>query len=837
MGARGESPTRNRRRLLGVVAIAALVALAAGWLMAGAGGSTDARAATSPATDLTTTSTTAATSTVTSSTATSTSTTSSASCAAAITTVTSGDASTTETGPTGPTGPSGPTGASGATGGPTYPSAGHPCWTAVSPYPFGVDGNPVTSSSVAPIDNVPCLDADASEPGTATSTCFLYVTSMDFRAYNRGLAATTPVAQSTTTNPFGVWTYNGSSWSADQTFPGSQTCPGSVIVWAGKLDYWLIGPSAAQAFSGPWPTLCRFDGSNLVWQEVPVPQAVTAAYPGSGAITSASCFAWDNCWFFGSYGTILHWDGAQLIDESPAASEGWLQTGFTAAVAQTTASGAQFGVAVGDTSATSGGSALPTAPDGSPPPQVYTSSGGAFTPFAFTPPTLGLAGDPYRTDLVATDFAPDGSGWLAGNPAGLQASASSPTIRYPSTRPGPPAGTTLDPSPLITIDASGGPSSCAGPPANRFGWTAGDSEGILWSSISTFPDTDNAIAGGELWPSPASNPASAGPLYDKGDGEPVIVDAQCDGTTTTTRFTIPDPTAPGPTGDGHAPGALAPADLQSDVTAVAANAFNDAWASTGEGTVNWSSVGNASTPPSLYHLTDAQPPAAAPGDDDEPARPTDVDVPPAPPPASTPPTIVIQTPAPAAAPVAAKLTPSRDLPASLYDIRSKIRGHGRTVELYLTFKLRRPITLGAEALRGRRVVASARLRTFTGASGEIVLRLNAKDYPTALRFTTDAPTVTLDSTGSPIAGPVNLFAAARPYRGHRITSVVYQYSPAGQGLWYTIGTASVAPWKVAFSTSAVTPGRYDLRAVATDNGGVSGVSPVALVTLLASDVP
>src|SRR5215471_15531721 len=59
------------------------------------------------------------------------------------------------------------------------PSTSSPCWTEVEPYPFGTDGNPVdlTSPSCRPID------------GAVRPACYLTVTSLAFRAWNRGLAA------------------------------------------------------------------------------------------------------------------------------------------------------------------------------------------------------------------------------------------------------------------------------------------------------------------------------------------------------------------------------------------------------------------------------------------------------------------------------------------------------------------------------------------------------------------------------------------------------------------------------------------------------------------------
>jgi hypothetical protein len=134
--------------------------------------------------------------------------------------------------------------------------------------------------------------------------------------------------------------------------------------------------------------------------------------------------------------------------------------------------------------------------------------------------------------------------------------------------------------------------------------------------------------------------------------------------------------------------------------------------------------------------------------------------------------------------------------------------------------------MGAEALRDGRVVSSTPLRHFTGKSGQLVLAIDAKHYPTQVRFTSDAPTVKLANPGQRLSGTVTLRATAVPYRARRIASVSFEYSPSDKGLWTTIATATKAPWTVSFATTGVASGSYDLRAVATDNADVSGVSAI-----------
>ncbi len=605
---------------------------------------------------------------------------------------------------------------------PASPSPGSPCWVEIKPYPFGSEGVPVETETPSP----PCAIVLKGEaPG---SQCALTVTSMGFRAWNRGLAATDTGEGPTVDkrNPYGVWLFNGSSWTPSPGFPGYNVCPGHTVVWAGKLDYWLIGGPSDLS----WSRLCRFDGATLEWESFELPETtLTRVVVGKnrrpGGITSASCLAWNDCWFFGTYGTVVHWDGTQLEDASPSSSLGWLQGEYTAAVARQDLQGNPFGVAVSATAeryAPESESEVLPGHEGVSPPEMWASSGGAFSPVLFTPPTSPQDHDPYRTDLVAVDFDAAGQGWVAGNPAGLRV-WSGDEFRPASPNLPPP------PSPLVPVSMSGASTTCKGTPERRFTFTSPAFKAVeppnsfLWSSIAVIPGAGEALAGGSLLPreeGPAGDPNA------KPADEPVIAQAACDGTTTVTRFRVEDPTYNGPP-----PEPLVPADRDGYMNAVAANAPNDAWAATSSGFLEEESSSSVLTPipqpPHLYRLTDGARPEAPEGNDLE-ERPLELQIeapililePPPPPPPPLPPAVVTQT-------------RRVKLPPAIFDVKARLR-RGHHLSLYLSFRVRRPITIGAQALRHGHVVSEARPRHFAGSTGLLILQLNRKHWPTKVRL-------------------------------------------------------------------------------------------------------
>jgi hypothetical protein len=599
------------------------------------------------------------------------------------------------------------------------------CWTEV-PYPFGDEGEAVNGSSCA----------SGSLPGSKEALqCYLTVTSMAFRAWNRGLAATTEQGGGNTgPDPFGVWIFNGSRWYPSPGFLGRSACPGHTIVWAGKLDYWLVGPGTE------WARLCRFDGVRLQWEPLELPtatkehvaerveivngQEVLKLKPGG--ITAAACFAWNNCSFLGTYGTVVHWNGHVLTDTSPDRSNRTLQGEYTGAVARQGPAGEPFGAAVGATSEQYERGPLESG--GTPPAQFYGSSGGEFSPLAFTPPTMAQLGDPYRTDLMAVDVDAAGQGWVAGNPAGLRLKERDGA--EPAKDPKPPSAREFNPpnqpqpSPLVPVSASGTATACAGPPPSRFTYTpeakaTEEAGAFLWSSIAVVPGAAEALAGGRM----RRAKDGSGPNEDASVGEPVIAQAGCEGDATVTRFRIQDPTSP-----AHE----APADRESSVTAVAATAQNDAWATTSPGELTGAFNTGFDEPPHLYRLTNGQRPNAPEGNDEE-TRPLELKEDEA--------IIVIEPPKPEPqpqAPATTTQTHTVTLPAAVYGVKARLhttRRHGHIYfSLYLTFKLRRPVTIGAQALRHGRVVSVARPRHFAGRTGLLILSLNRKHWPTNVRF-------------------------------------------------------------------------------------------------------
>jgi len=92
-------------------------------------------------------------------------------------------------------------------------------------------------------------------------------------------------------------------------------------------------------------------------------------------------------------------------------------------------------------------------------------------------------------------------------------------------------------------------------------------------------------------------------------------------------------------------------------------------------------------------------------------------------------------------------------------------------------------------------------------------------YSTPISVTVDstAPTVTLGAVADSLAGTVTLAATTT---GGGASSVTYEVRPSG-GSWSAVGTDNSNPWSLAFDTTGVTDGLYDVRAIVRDAVGNS----------------
>ncbi|MGO9899311.1 MAG: hypothetical protein ACLP0J_06395 [Solirubrobacteraceae bacterium] len=593
------------------------------------------------------------------------------------------------------------------------PSPGNPCWTQVDPYPFGEDGEPNPPEADCESQYGPTWQGDNAASGPCNQEV---VTSMAFRAWNRGLAATTPVGQVGSSNAFGVWLFNGSTWFPDPSFPGSGSCPGNTILWAGKLDYWLIGGSSSS--SAALQTLCRFDGVNLEWDVLSLPAATLARLPVDpftlnpiGGVTAGACFAWNNCWFFGTDGIEVHWDGQTLTDATGALGPSpWLEANATAAVAGSDTSGNAFGLAVTASGTSTSTTFLlqsaptPDAPDGSATPQVWSSQGGPFAPLSVPLPTTAEQDDPNTTDLVAIGADAGGDVWVAGEPTNRDVISSAP-------------------APLLRLSESGQLVPCAGYGASTFSESAdktnGVTNGFAWNSVSVLPG-GSALAGGY------DDAPGLDPEYSGSFDAPVVVRAACGQSPAITQFERPDPFAA-----NQANAAPTPVDLNvnSPAVIVSASAVNDAWAAVNIGNF-YGSQTERQERAHLYLLTDGQAPDAPRGNDDEAPRPSLFPLQPPTYVIEPPQTIVIQGTS-TTTKKKGKATTVKEAPA-VYDTTKKLNPH--TLTLTISFRVRRPVTLGIEAFDGRKLVAWSGYRRFTAHTGKLTLVLNRAHWPTRLSF-------------------------------------------------------------------------------------------------------
>src|SRR5207244_4051421 len=79
--------------------------------------------------------------------------------------------------------------------------------------------------------------------------------------------------------------------------------------------------------------------------------------------------------------------------------------------------------------------------------------------------------------------------------------------------------------------------------------------------------------------------------------------------------------------------------------------------------------------------------------------------------------------------------------------------------------------------------------------------------------------------GTPVAATLRLSATATD-DSTNVDHVVFERAPAGGSTWTTIGTDTSAPFTASWSTTSVSDGLYDIRAVAADAAGNTGTSVV-----------
>ncbi|HZB40623.1 MAG TPA: Ig-like domain-containing protein, partial [Ilumatobacter sp.] len=85
-----------------------------------------------------------------------------------------------------------------------------------------------------------------------------------------------------------------------------------------------------------------------------------------------------------------------------------------------------------------------------------------------------------------------------------------------------------------------------------------------------------------------------------------------------------------------------------------------------------------------------------------------------------------------------------------------------------------------------------------------------------------SPTPTLTDPGQYLSGTVSLSASSD---GDTV-QVDFERRPAGGGSWVTIASDTTLPWGTSLDTTALADGLYDFRAVATDQTGNTGASPI-----------
>jgi hypothetical protein len=120
--------------------------------------------------------------------------------------------------------------------------------------------------------------------------------------------------------------------------------------------------------------------------------------------------------------------------------------------------------------------------------------------------------------------------------------------------------------------------------------------------------------------------------------------------------------------------------------------------------------------------------------------------------------------------------------------------------------------------------------TTTGPDGPATIQIVVEDM--AGNTTTSAvrdvsvdnvsPTPTLADPGQYLNGTVSLSVSSDA----DTTQVDFERRPAGGGAWVTIASDTTMPWSTSLDTTTLADGLYDFRAIATDQTGHTGTSPI-----------
>lgn len=92
------------------------------------------------------------------------------------------------------------------------------------------------------------------------------------------------------------------------------------------------------------------------------------------------------------------------------------------------------------------------------------------------------------------------------------------------------------------------------------------------------------------------------------------------------------------------------------------------------------------------------------------------------------------------------------------------------------------------------------------------------------------PTVTMQQPASPLNGTVTVAAAASDANSG-VSNTVIQYQLSGTSAWTTLCTVTASPYSCSWDTTTVADGNYNLRAIATDNVGLSTTSDPVSTTV------